>query len=665
LYPWGNTYNPSPDDALFSALGWGMSNRMTNKAGSPREQYIPMRGSNLYLTSGDDVDWMYGELGILSFVVEIYPSYTDTSPAVTPPYNGFHPREDKIIPVCEDNLGGALFLLEIADNPHQVLPHVSLTAIPEQRTIERGQNQSFQIEVLNDGSQSDTFDLLTFTPMGWNVSLSDGVVALAEGEYQIVDLWVEVPGSAPSGDVNIDVSAFSLSSSASASVTVHVPYENDVGVTGIKPFQEGNLYPMGNYSIEAEVTNHAPNQQDTFDVMLEVWEIGPPEETNIFFEGFESGMSRWTIVDYDGATSQDNWHVVDYNTLNGMNAVWIGNDATATYSDTTLQMLVSPSFDLRNAVGANLSFYHMLMTEANYDYAVIDVGVGDDWQTIQSWSGWPAWLYTRIEFDLSSFVGNEDVRFRFRFSSDEHKVDLGWYIDDIRLNVSAPKETLIHGPVLERPSSQLSQGESDQVSTRFKFKRGGHYKVFAATLLMTDEFFGNNSETVSFFIDPTRYRVFLTTGMNLVSYPLMMADDSSSAILSTIQSPYERLWKNEGGPQSWSSFSNMKPWPQDMLLNYTDGWWISVSADTYFDVAGTVPGNVTVSLKAGWNLIGYPTLTDRTVAEVLIGLPYDRVECFDPLAPYHLRAMNDSDYMTTGMGYWVHVTQNTTLVVNP
>jgi carboxypeptidase T len=665
LYPWGNTYNPSPDDALFSALGWGMSNRMTNKAGSPRDQYIPMRGSQLYLTSGDDVDWMYGELGVLPFVVELYPAYTDSSPAVTPPYNGFHPREDKRIPICEDNLGGALFLLEVADNPHQVLPHVSLMAAPEKRTIDRGQNLSFQIEVINDGSQNDTFDLFAFGPMGWNISLSENVVALASGDSQVVDLWVEVPGVSSSGDIGIDVSAFSLSSSASTSVTVHVPYENDVGVAGITPFQEDGLYPMGNYSIGAEVMNHAPNQQDPFDVLFEVWEIGPPEEINVFFEGFESGMSRWTIEDYDGITSSDNWHVVDWNPHVGMNAVWIGNDVTVTYSDITLQMLVSPSFDLSDALGANLSFYHTLMTELNYDYAVVDIGVGDDWETVQSWSGWQSMLYTQVAFDLSDYIGNDDVRFRFRFSSDEGKVDLGWYIDDIRLNVTVLSETLIHGPVLEPTASQLSQGESEQVSTRFKFKRGGHFKVMASTLLMTDEFFGNNSAKVSFFIDPTRYRIFLAAGMNLVSYPMMTADSSSSAILSTIQSPHDKLWKNEGGPQSWSSYSNTKPWAQDIRLNYTEGWWISVSADTYFDVTGAMPGNVTIFLKTGWNLVGYPTLTDRTVDDTLSGIPYDRVECFDPLAPYHLRPMNDGDYMTTGMGYWVHATQDATLVVNP
>jgi hypothetical protein len=666
LYPWGNTLNPSKDDALFSALGWGMSNRMTNKAGSPRQRYIPMRGSQLYLTSGDDVDWMYGELGILPFVVELYPSFSDTSPAVTSPYNNFHPREDKITPVCEDNLGGALFLLEIADNPNQVMPHISLAATPEERTIDRGQNLSFQVDVLNDGSQFESIDLATTTPMGWNVTLIPDQVNLTKDSNQTVDLWVRVPPGEWPGAYEIDVSATSLSASASAKVTVKVPYRNDVGVSGISPFQEGQTYPMGNYSIQAEITNYGPNQQNPFDVMMEIWEIGPLEERQIFYEDFESGLTGWTIVDYDGLTSSDSWHIISGTANSGSNSVWIGNDGTGLYSDTTLQMLQSPSFSLEGASGANLSFYHILMTEVTYDFAVVEVACRGEWEILQSWSGWisPAW-FEKVSFDLSDFLGCDDVRVSFRFSSDEGKVDVGWYIDDIRVNATLPSETLIHGPVLGRTTSQLSQGETEPVSWMYKFKRAGHFKVFAVTLNPFEENFQNDSAEVSFFIDPSRYRVFLAGGMNLVSYPLMTSDNSSSAILSTIQDPYDGLWKNGGGPQSWSSVSNNKPWQQGMLLDITDGWWIKVGVDTYFDVTGTILGNVTIPLKAGWNLVGYPTLTDRTVAESLTGLPYTRVESMDPLAPYHLRSMGDSEYMMTGMGYWIYVTQDASWLLSP
>lgn len=666
LYPWGNTYNPSKDDALFSALGWGMSNRMTNKAGSPRAQYIPLRGSQLYLTSGDDVDWMYGELGILPFVVELYPSFSDTAPAVTSPYNGFHPREDKIIPVCEDNLGGVLFLLEIADNPNQVMPHISLTPTPERRTIDRGQNLSFQLDVLNDGNQFESIDLSATVPPGWEMTLIPSQVNLTDGSNQTVDMWVRVlPGDWP-GDYEIDITASSLSASAYAKVTVHVPYLNDVGVSGISPFQEGQLYPMGNYTIQAEITNYGPNQQNPFDVAMEIWEIGPLEERQIFYEGFESGLTGWTIVDYDGTSSSDTWHTVSGIANSGSNSVWIGNDGTGMYSDTTLQMLQSPSFSLEGASGANLTFHHILRTEWSYDFAVVEVACRGDWQILESWSGWVSPSgFTKVDFDLSDFLGCGDVRVSFRFSSDEGKIDFGWYLDDVWVNATLPKETLIHGPVIGRTSSQLSQGETEPVSWKYKFKRVGHFKVFAVTLNPFEEFFQNDSAEVSFFIDPTRYRVFLTEGMNLASYPLITSDNSSSAILSTIQDPYDALWKNGGGPQSWSSFSNVKPWSQGMILDITEGWWIRVGVDTYFDVSGTQPGNVSVSLKTGWNLVGYPTLTDRTIAESLSGLPYTRVESFDPLAPYHLRVMSDSDYMTTGMGYWIYVTQDTSWLVIP
>jgi carboxypeptidase T len=666
LYPWGNTLNPSEDDDLFSALGWGMSNRMTNKAASPRTRYIPMRGSQLYLTSGDDVDWMYGELGVLPFVVELYPSFSDSSPAVTPPYNGFHPREDKIIPVCEDNLGGALFLLEIADNPNQVMPHISVTATPDRRTIDRGQNLSFQVDILNDGNQPETIDLSATFPSGWNGALIPNVINLANGDNQTVDLWVEVPPGEWPGDFEIDISASSVSASASTMVTVHVPYRNDVGVSSIAPFQEGQLYPMGNYSIQAEITNYAPNWQDPFNVMMDIWELGPLEERQIFYEGFESGIADWTIVDYDGPTSSDVWHPVSGLANSGSYSVWIGDDGAGMYSDTTLQMLQSPSFNLEGASGANLSFYHVLGTESTYDFAVVEVGCRGDWKVLQSWSGWVSpFSFTEVVFDLSEFIGCDDVRMSFRFSSDEHLVDLGWYIDDISVNATLPRETLIHGPVLESTITQMNQGESEYVSWKYKFKRAGHFKIIAMTLNPFDENLSNDSAEVSFFIDPTRYRVFLTGGMNLVSYPLITADRSSSAILATIQDSYDGVWKNWGDPKSWSSYSDRKPWPQGIQLGIADGWWIRVGAETYYDVTGTIPGTVSIPLKAGWNMVGYPTLTDRTVAETLLGLPYTRVESFDPLAPYHLKAMGDNEYMTTGMGYWIYVEQDTTWFVSP
>ncbi|UCD91771.1 MAG: hypothetical protein JSV43_05895 [Methanobacteriota archaeon] len=665
LYPWGSTLNPSPDDLLFSTIGNGMADRMTNKAGSPRDRYIPIRGSQLYLTSGSDKDWMYGEMGVYPFTVELYPANNDNSPAVTSPYNSFHPREDKIVPVCEDNLGGALFLIEIAGNPFQVISHVSISVTPESQTIDRGQNLSFQVEVLNDGNQPETYDLQGSGPPGWEIFFTQSILSIAVGDSSTVDMWVKVPAMTPSGDFELSVTAQSASASASATMTVQVPYLNDAGITDIFPFEEGGTHPMGNYTIQAQATNHGQNQQNPFGVTMEVWEIGPFEEQTVLSQGFESGMTGWSVIDGDGAMSPDTWHIVNGVSYSGLNSIWMGDEVTGLHSDQTLQILQSPSFSLKGAGGANLSFYHVLVTEASYDYAVVEVGVSNSWDVLQSWSGPVSLSFSMVTFDLSGYIGEEDVRVRFRFGSDEHVVDLGWYLDDIRVNASFPREDLIHGPVLSRTSSQLGQGESDNVSWKYKFRRGGHFKVVATSFLPTDEYVYNNSMGVSFFINPNKYRVFLQEGLNLVSHPLYVADDSSDAILSMIQGSYDSIWKYDEDAGSWLSFSSSKAWKSAMILSISDGWWINVSEDTHFDVTGVVPGSVPVSLKAGWNLVGYPTLSDRTVADALAGVDYSRVECFYELSPYHLRALSDEDYMTTGMGYWIYITQETVWTVNP
>jgi hypothetical protein len=664
LYPWGYTVNPSPDDLLLSSIAQGMADRMTNKAQSPREKYIPIRGGQLYLTSGDDVDWMHGELGVLPFVVELYPSFSDSSPAVTSPYNGFHPREDKIQPVCEDNLGGALYLLEIADNPFQAISHVSLTAIPQKQTIDRGQNRSFQIEVFNDGNQSDTFDLVGLGPPGWEISFSQSTMSLTEGKKVTVGMWVNVPGFSPAGDFVLEVSASSPSTTGFVDVEVFVPYGNDVGVSNILPFAEGEEYPMGNYTVQAEVANHGGNQQNAFDVMMEVFEIGPLEDRTLLSQGFEGGMSGWTVIDYDGSRSLDEWHIVNGVANSGFNSIWVGDDLSGTYSDETLQVLLSPPFSLREARGANLSFYQVLSTEISYDYAVVEVGVGDEWTILVSWSGFVSFSFTRFEFDLSDYLGEDEVRVRFRFSSDEHVTEFGWYLDDIRVDATFPREDLIHGPVLSQTTTVLEQGEKENVSWKYKFKKGGQFKVVARSLLVTDEYQYNDSAEVSFFIDPSRYRIFLNKGLNLVSYPLIVNDESSDAVLSDIQGSYDSIWMYVTY-RGWEMWSASKSWNGPIVLNFTKGWWIRVTEDTYFDVHGSVPGDVPISLGKGWNLLGYPSLTDRRVADALAFIKYTRIEAFDELSPYHLKALSGDDYMTSGMGYWIYVIENTVLSVNP
>lgn len=63
LYPWAYTWNPAPDAASLRAL----ADRMAAPGG-----YTAMQATGIgYMSSGDEIDWSYGELGIPSFVIEV------------------------------------------------------------------------------------------------------------------------------------------------------------------------------------------------------------------------------------------------------------------------------------------------------------------------------------------------------------------------------------------------------------------------------------------------------------------------------------------------------------------------------------------------------------------------------------------------------------------
>ena len=95
------------------------------------------------------------------------------------------------------------------------------------------------------------------------------------------------------------------------------------------------------------------------------------------------------------------------------------------------------------------------------------------------------------------------------------------------------------------------------------------------------------------------------------------------------------------------------------------GFWINITAigDGNLTVYGDYGTSTDISLKAGWNLVGYPAQSDKTVALSLVGIPYTVVECYSPITPY-LQVITDAYSMTAGEGYWIYVTADATWTVD-
>ncbi len=174
----------------------------------------------------------------------------------------------------------------------------------------------------------------------------------------------------------------------------------------------------------------------------------------------------------DGGWVGDNDWVCGHSTLveaySGQNA-W-GTNRNNGYQNMTTSVLVSPPIDLSGFAAAGLVFRHFLRCEQDYDGGFVEVsGNGTDgpWILVHPEGDYPAHIsaaqgtagysgstggWVPALFDLSSYIGQADVRIRFTFASDEGITGLGWYLDDI---------SVVERQVTGRPRNLQARGGKD------------------------------------------------------------------------------------------------------------------------------------------------------------------------------------------------------------
>ena len=97
-----------------------------------------------------------------------------------------------------------------------------------------------------------------------------------------------------------------------------------------------------------------------------------------------------------------------------------------------------------------------------------------------------------------------------------------------------------------------------------------------------------------------------------------------------------------------------------------DGYWLKVSEAVTLDVDGTVPSGASISVKSGWNLVGYPRSSGESAADELTSLGSTIVQIknltssYDPSIPSFLNTLST---MVPGSGYWLKVTEDGTWTV--
>jgi carboxypeptidase T len=111
LWPYGYTYTDIPPDMdpVDHDVFVAMAQAMANTTCAP-QCYTPEQSSDLYITDGSNLDWMYGAHRIFAFTIEMYPSCCDFYVA------------DEVIGAQTRRLRSAiLYMLQHAACPYEVI----------------------------------------------------------------------------------------------------------------------------------------------------------------------------------------------------------------------------------------------------------------------------------------------------------------------------------------------------------------------------------------------------------------------------------------------------------------------------------------------------------------------------------------------------------------
>ncbi|MDQ4133702.1 MAG: zinc carboxypeptidase [Actinomycetota bacterium] len=249
LYPYGYTYTDVPDDMdpLDHRTLAAIAGQMASTTG-----YTAQQASDLYITDGDMLDWVYGVHGVHGFTFELHGGTY-----------GFYPPDEAISAEVAKNRDAAIYLTQVADCPvvvaggkcseianfdgdkdtdHSVFrPTTGTWFVRNERTVAFGTNGDIPVPADYDGK--GTTDVAVFRP-GIGVWFVEGGPAVPYG----TNGDVPVPGDYD-GDGDDDIAVFRPSTGVwfvdggpvvqfgtNGDVPVHGDYNGD-GTTDIAVFR--------------------------------------------------------------------------------------------------------------------------------------------------------------------------------------------------------------------------------------------------------------------------------------------------------------------------------------------------------------------------------------------------------------------------------------------
>jgi parallel beta-helix repeat protein len=157
----------------------------------------------------------------------------------------------------------------------------------------------------------------------------------------------------------------------------------------------------------------------------------------------------------------------------------------------------------------------------------------------------------------------------------------------------------------------------------------------------------------------------LEPGWNLISLPRILSDTNLQIILQSIEECYDSVyWYNVTDKNDhWKHHHISKPSHTNDLdkLNHTIGFWLHIT-----DLQGTtlvvfgeeLIADQNILLYQGWNLVGYPSKSNKTrdvaLDNLFYGTDVDSIWTYNATIQKWVELDDTGDYFEVGQGYWVH-----------
>lgn len=214
-----------------------------------------------------------------------------------------------------------------------------------------------------------------------------------------------------------------------------------------------------------------------------------------------------------------------------------------------------------------------------------------------------------------------------------------------------------------------------------KGQYGGEYYNDKATLETADDVpvtlgYATEGIDAALSVAPDTASHGLVEGWNLMSFPVTLDDPSTPSAFETITGTYNVVWSYDGCASAqgdWLKYDPGDPLSSLTEVDTTHGYWIDMEAAGDLTVTGLHPISTVIDLCSGWNLVGYPSVSEKPVTEVLAPIEgkydlvyaYDASDAEDVWKKYNpnVPVGNDLEEMWPWYGYWIRMTEPATLTI--